>query len=138
MSRISKELKVIELILSDLLIYKEKSLESIMMKREKEHGHCEVFSRINQIFNDETIREHFSMNRSNFFVVESVLLKNLDARKEIIENISVDPLGLKDGWLKCIETIKEFINNGVNDEYKQNFFELSKDLKNIFSILIPN
>ncbi|KAN0045599.1 hypothetical protein ACTA71_005977 [Dictyostelium dimigraforme] len=178
------EEKVIELtalIVSDLLIYKEKSLESIDTDEQKrsfanklcdvlvisfrcqppdnfiifcdyektknsikslydksieEHGHYEVFSKINQIFNDETIREHFS--NESFKEVESVLLKNLNARKEIIENISVDPLGLKNGWLKYIETIKEFISNGVNDEYKQNFYELSKDLKNIFSILIPN
>ncbi|KAM9986777.1 hypothetical protein ACTFIY_011422 [Dictyostelium cf. discoideum] len=112
------------------------SIKSLYDKSIEEHGHCEVFSMINQIFNDETIRDNFS--HESYKEVESVLLKNLDARKEIIENIKLDPLGLKDGWLKYIETIKEFINNGVNDEYKQNFFELSKDLKNIFSILIPN
>ncbi|KAM9990044.1 hypothetical protein ACTFIY_006074 [Dictyostelium cf. discoideum] len=166
-----KVIELISLIVSDLLIHKEKSLESIYNEKRmfanklcdilviffrcqapenfivfcdyektknsikslydksiEEHGHCEVFSMINQIFNDETISDNFS--HESFKEVESVLLKNLDT--------PVDPLGLKDGWLKYIETIKEFINNGVNDEYKQNFFELSKDLKNIFSILIPN
>lgn len=111
-----KVIELISLIVSDLLIHKEKSLESIDDEKRKftnklcdvlvilfrcqppnnftvfcdyektknsikslydksieEYGHFEVFSMINQIFNDETIRDNFS--HESFKEVESVLLK---------------------------------------------------------------